>query len=285
MGYALAGLLLVVLLALVVCLWSPVSFRARAAFRAEAPGEVQEPSDEYLLALLTSVESAGKPLGDPRGDTAGEAGEAGEAAQLWARLEFHARWLGGMLTADQRGVRFLGRKLGGGGRARTGPDSAESRGKDRPQDGEKGVRAGRRVRRLRRARDRARRLRRLDLATIRRLWPKVKRALAQTWARLRLTVHVRLTLGLDDPAATAMMAGMVGAMRTSPPLSAVAGRRGLDIRLTPVFDPEVVAGDVELHGRTSAQALLRPWLRLALSRDVRKLWWPGRTRAPQSKGG
>ncbi|MDP2871099.1 MAG: DUF2953 domain-containing protein [Bacillota bacterium] len=276
MGCALAGLLLVVLLALAVCLWSPVSFQARAAFRAEAPSEVQEPSDEYLLALLTSVESAGKPLGDSRGDTAGA---AGEAAQVWARLEFRARWLGGMLRADQRGVRLLGRRLGGGGRARTGPDSAESRGKDRPEDGEKGVRAGRRVRRLRRARGQARRLRRLDLATIRRLWPKAKRALAQTWARLRLTVHMRLTLGLDDPAATAMMAGMVGAMRTSPPLSAVVGRRGLDIRLTPVFDREVVAGDVELYGRTSAQALLRPWLRLALSRDVRRLWWPGRTRA------
>lgn len=292
-AYLIAGLLLLVLAALAVCLWSPLSFEASAALETApgpaAAGDALDAMDHYLMSVVLPVLDDGARASTPGMRQPGPA----EPPAARASSRWRVRWIGGAITADEKGVRVFGRRLRGKPASGPGgpgaPDAAGAPGAPgapEPRGGlQRAGRPGERTKpRTRRAKRAAKRGLRLDLATLRRLWPQVRRALAHSWSRLHLRGRLHVTLGLDDPATLGMLAGMAGALRGQPLVATSWGNgSGFDLRLTPVFGRECLAAQLDLAGRTSAGALLWPWVKLALSRDGRKIWWPRqRTRPPET---
>lgn len=257
LGWLLAGLLVVIVLAVAICLWSPVWFETSADLGVELAPE-------------------------------GAGGAVDQPPDAWARFGWRVRVLGGLVVVDETGVSLFGRRLGRKpgseyphGTERYGPRTTKDT--ERGELASGGQRAGKHRRRRRRERVRGRERRRgrkVDLATLRRLWPRARAALGRTWSMLHLRGRLHITLGLDDPATSGVLAGLGSAVRqlTAP---MAGGEGGLDFRITPMFDRECAAAEIRLAGRATAMALISPWLRLALSKDGRRLWWPRRRTGPR----
>jgi hypothetical protein len=239
---------------LAIALLSPVSFQAAADVGVELPLDGPMEIDE----------------GDGPPDT-------------WADFRWRARWLGGLFSADETGIRLAGFRVG----LRSGP-RREEQGRDTasPTAGrESGARGSERQRarghKPRRKRRRAR-TRRVDPWTLLRLWPRARKAFGRWWVALQLRARLHVTLGLEDPATSGMLSGLSAAIRQLAAEQADGGPVGLDIRITPVFDRECIAARIELAARASAMAIAWPWIKLAFSRDGRRLWWPRRRQRPRT---
>ncbi len=300
LGYIMLGLLSLFLLLLAVVLWSPVEFSGWGTVHVTPAGDPMALSGLWAEDELAEDEES--ELFD------------GEELEITADATAHGRvrLLWGAVEASDRGVRVLWwrpRRGGGGERGVDGGHDAAGRpeaGRDTDRDavaarirarvtrravdveveagaGGKGTGAGAEER----AASRRRRKRggvRFTLRDFRRLWPGIRRSLARSWRALSLRLRLYVTAGLDDPATTGLLAGFVPAVVIPVTWSTNARRPGsITIRFVPVFDRETLAADFELAGRTTVYGVTIAWIRLALRRDVRRLWWPRRRR--KEKGG
>ncbi len=285
LGYLLLGLLALALLLIAIALWSPVDFLGE--------GKV-------------SVEFAGDPMALPGMWMAEEENEGPDELEVRADATVHGRvrFLWGAVQLSERGVRVLwwrpgGRRRGSGtegdrGEEPSAPVQAHIRAKVKGQsldvevDAKTGTDDDGKGQAGREGTTGTRRRRsgtaRFTIRDIRRLWPDVRRCLARSWRSLRLRLRVLMTVGLEDPATTGLLAGLAPAV-VSPLIWSTNARRpgSITYRLTPVFDREVLAAEIELAGRATVYGITIAWIKLALRRDVRRLWWPSGRR--KQKGG
>lgn len=265
LGYILLGLLALVVLLVGLVLLAPVSFRGQASVSAISVDDQAGPSGLlYLAALDPDLESL-----DP------EAVSDETAIEFDAAVRGEVRVLWGLLTVSEAGVWLLGFRLGRGRQAaaptRQSPAPAAPRvTAPTPPPAAAPARRPAKARRVRG---------RVSVGDLRRLWPEVRRSLARSWRALHLRLRADLAVGLEDPAMTGLLAAALPAI-----LGSLLGRAdsyspgSVSYRLTPVFDREVLEAEVELSGRTSLAGMTWPWIRLALRREVRALWWPRRSR-------
>jgi hypothetical protein len=270
LGYVLLTVLALVLLLIALVLWSPIEFAGHGAVLLESTDQ-----DGWDTAWPA-----------PDGDDAPDDSDDGAPAQ-WpvgfdARIGGEIRFLWGAVALSDQGIRlFWWRRpltASSGTTASSQPLSRRA-GREHAADSSDGqaddrVQAGSARRRLG-----PRRAARLTLADVRRLLPDVRRSLARSWQALRLRLRADITLGLADPATTGLLAGAIPAAGYLLTASTNAHQPGSVVySFSPVFDREVLAADFALSGRTTLGSIGWPWLRLALRRDVRRLWWPTRRR-------
>lgn len=184
-----------------------------------------------------------------------EAPDAKGRVKLDGGLSVHLRAMGGLLQVDRQGIRCAGYRLG---RGRLRPVIAKRA---------RGRRASARPLRFPRV---------VPKGNWRQLLPPARQALGRTWRALDLTLHLEGEYGLDDPAATGMLAGALTAW-TSACTDAINARSpgSVSYRFTPVFDRTVLAFRCRIRARPRPILLIRPWLGLALHPQVRGLWWAG----------
>jgi len=181
----------------------------------------------------------------------------GGRVRLDGAITGHLRALGGLVQVDRQGLRILGYRLGRGrpDRAISGPTRQ----------------AVTRPPRLPRVLSRGNRVSRSDWLQ---LAGPARQALARSWRALRLQVDLEGEYGLDDPAATGMLAGALatwaatfrGGGNAQAPSS-------ISYRFSPVFDRTVVVFRCRIRARPRPGRLVWPWLVLALHPQVRRLWW------------
>lgn len=271
LGYLLLAVLALALLLIALLLWSPVEFAGHGALLIE-PAEL----DGWDIALpsLDDADTADDPSDGGLGDlpVAFDAKVGGEVRLLWGAVALSDQgirllWWRRPLTAsnDQTAsrVRLPLRRQDVPPAERSATES-DQQAQEKPAGRRHGLKltGGR-----------------LTLADVRRLLPEVRRSLARSWQALRLRLRADITVGLADPAATGMLAGAIPAAGYLLTASTNAHRPGSVIySFSPVFDREVLAADFALSGRTTLGSIGWPWIRLALRRDVRRLWWPNRRR-------
>jgi hypothetical protein len=271
LAYIVLGLVALLIVLVALALFAPVSFAGEASVSVELRGDGLDQSGLLYLAAL-----------DPDLDL-DDLGLDGDAMLDYsASVRGSARVLWGLLAVSEDGVRLLGfpvARFGAGGkpRGKATPDagsevSSQPAAPARLADG-------------RAAKDPPRRGRRfggrVGLRDLQRIWPGVRHAMARSWQALRLRLRVGVTLGLEDPAATGILAAALPAALGPAIWSINARRQGsVAYRFTPAFDREVMAAEVSLAGDTNVAGLVWPWIRLALRRDVRALWWPRRRKRP-----
>ena len=270
LGYVLLAVLALVLLFLALALWSPIEFAGHGAVLIE-PTE-----DDGWDTAWPTLDEGDAP--DDSDDRASAQWPVGFDAKVGGEIRF----LWGAVALSDRGIRLLWwrRPLGASSEPKASSlplprraeraqpaDTGDVPADDQTQTGPAQRRVG------------PRRAARLTLADVRRLLPDVRRSLARSWQALRLRLRADITLGLADPATTGILAGAIPAAGYLLTASTNAHQPGSVIySFCPVFDREVLAADFALSGRTTLGSIGWPWLRLALRRDVRRLWWPTRRR-------
>lgn len=249
-GWALLVLLGLVLVLLALVLFTRLSFEVRVHLAAECPVDAQPDLESFLSALEPATEFS-----------------AGPGVRLDYRAGGYIRLLGGLFYADRHGARLLGRRVNG--RASNRPAKRRSRGPSR--------RSGRR---------RSRRTTRVRPGDLGRLWPLAWQAFSRSWKALQLDLVVEVSCGLEDPASTGMLAAWVPAAIESLVRQLNARSPGsVSCRFTPVFDREILEVECRLRGRPRPAEVIWPWLRFALRRQVRQLWWPRVRRRTILEGG
>lgn len=283
LGWLLCGLLGLALLLLATLLLGRIQFAGRAAGSVNVDEDIQADQDTllWLAALDPAVAQA---LGID------EEAEIDSGVKLSGTIEGHLRLLGGIITADQTGARLMAWRIRWPTQKRQTPSQA-------PDE----------MRELRIAKQEQQQLKRtaklpseLDqepstlkadkgtarrdgepwtLSRVRRLWRPVKRALLRSWSGLGLRLRLRLVYGGDDPATTGLLAGVLPGV-ASAAFGGINQRRpgSISFRFVPVFDRQVMAGEMQLSGDTRLIRLIWPLLRLALRPEFRRLWWPRRRR-------
>lgn len=256
-GYLLLGVLGLLLVLVAVLLWSPVEFQGAGSVYVEATDEPGELAPD--AAEDRPIDFAASARGQLRLLWGAVAITHDGLRVLWWRRSFGSRVTAG---ADGRAARVrakIGRKGSAGGDDASQQSQPVTEKRATPWSTSSD--------------------RRITLADVRRLLPDVRRSAARSWRALSLRLRAHFIVGLDDPATTGLLAGAAPAIHNLLTAGVNARRPGsLVCRLSPVFDREVLAADVELSGRTTLGSLSWPWIRLALRRDVRPLWWPKRRR-------
>lgn len=283
LGWLLCGLLGLALLLLAVLLLGRIQFFGRAAGSVEVNEDIQ--ADEGVLLWLAALDPAvAEALGID------DEAEIDSDVKLSGAVAGHLRLLGGIIGADETGVRLLAWRI-----------------RWPTQKRRKTLRTPDEIRELRIAKKERQQLKRttkheseLDqepskrkvdkgaarrdgepwtLSRVRRLWRPAKRALLRSWSGLGLRLRLRLVYGGEDPATTGLLAGVLPGV-ASAAFGGINHRRpgSIRFRFVPVFDRQVMAGELELSGDTRLIRLIWPLLRLALRPEFRRLWWPQRRR-------
>jgi len=263
LGYLLLVLVALILVLVLVVAFAPVRFSASGQVTLELVGEEPGLTGAFWLAAL-DPDLDWEDVADQDPSDAQEINievtGSGQAVLLW-----------GLLAVSSDGVRFLGRRLGsrsGSGGQSRGESQAHPRARARVNRRSTADKAGGTGDRGKAETKVGRRY-----VSIRRLWPVVRHALARLWSALGLRVSLYLTLGLEDPVTTGLVAGLVPAL-LEPTIWSTNSRRpgSVAYRMQPVFDREIVATDFTLTGHTTPARLVWPMVRMAFTPEVRRLW-------------